>query len=155
VNAALVAFALLFVATQAPSAGQTSKNASLKVDRLCGTLARVNRAYDKHDPHVIVEEKRDPLAGVTLRLYPRRKTSACCDGSAFVEEIVTGRRGQFMFKKDVEAGDYWLAAETSGKEYKLELLYEPMKAATDKCADFEYQVSETGEFSLAVKVVVD
>ena len=154
-NFALISLTLVFVATQAPSAEQTSKNASLKVDRLCGTLARVDRVYDKHDPHVIVEEKRDALVGVTLRLYPRRKASACCDGSSFVEEIVTGRRGQFAFKKDVGAGDYWLVAETSGKEYKLELLYEPTKAATDKCSDFEYQVNETGEFSLAVKVVLD
>jgi hypothetical protein len=151
----LIILALLFVATQTPSTEQTPTNASSKVDRLCGTLARVDRVYDKHDPHVIVEEKRDSLAGVTLRLYPRSKNSACCDGLSFVEEITTGRRGQFMFKKDVDAGDYWLVAETSGKQYKLDLFYEPTKAATGKCSDFEYQVNDTGELSLAVKVVVD
>ena len=150
---AVITPALLFAALLAPNAGQAPKNAAVasKVDQVCGTLAQVDHVYDKHNANVVVEEKRKPLAGVTLRLYARRKNSTCCDGLSPVEEVVTGRRGQFVFKKGIEGGDYWLVAASS-KEHILDLSYEPTKTAADKCPDFEYQINDTGEFSLAVKV---
>ena len=130
--------------------GQSQSPEELKrwntIDRLCGHLEHVER----RDPR---PDKTKSLKGVVLKLY-QRDTVPCCESVYPMAEAKTGQGGGFSFA-NIKPGPYWLVADVKGREFKMDIRFQPGKGVDTLCSDQRFQVYDSGEFQLGKIITVD
>ena len=124
-----------------------------KVDWLCGRLEYVQKIPD-HKIANTFSEKRKALRDVSVGLHERHENGACCDGLNAVETIQTGRGGHFEFKTK-KPGDFWMATNWSGKEYKLAVVYKPEKNSPTMCSQQGIALDGEGSADWWITITVD
>ena len=122
------------------------------VDLACGKLIRSEEIPLKGAANSSTE-KTKPIKNGILRLYLRDEETACCEGQQPVAETVSGRDGNFHFKKTVP-GAYWIVARVEGKDYKLAITYAPDSKSDAKCSDIFYALKKD-RLQLERVIVVD
>ena len=126
---------------QAPQAAEP-----VSVDRMCGKLVSIGGSRQKGTANSSQQEVKT-VSHARLQLFSPSANADCCALMTPVAEAVTGRDGEFQFKR-AEPGDYWLVASIGGTAYKLLVRYEPgiQKSGSD-CSAFEYALLK-GELQL-------
>jgi hypothetical protein len=122
-------------------------------DRLCGKLDYVRRIPDRKNPGSF-SEKRKALRDIPLGLYARHANEACCGSLNAVETSRSGRGGSFAFETK-KPGDYWLATNWNGKEYKLAVVYKPEKNSKTLCSEQGIALDDEGNADWWAIVTVD
>jgi len=149
-TAELIGASVLFATL---AGGQSQSPEEIKrwntVDRLCGRLEHVER----RDGGETRPDKTKSLKGVALKLY-QRDTVPCCESVYPAAEVKTGRGGGFSFA-DIKPGPYWLVADVRGREFKMDLRFQPGKGADTLCSDQRFEVYDSGEFQLGKVITVD
>jgi hypothetical protein len=125
----------------------------LNVDRLCGRVEHVERTPERHDPNAY-SEKRKALRDVSLSLFERRESEACCDGLKAIEATNTGRGGHFEFKTK-KPGSYWLSTIWDGKNSTVPVIYERQKNSATMCSEQGIQLDDHGKAEWWITVTVD
>jgi hypothetical protein len=146
-TAELIGASVLFATL---AVGQSQSPEYLKrlntIDRLCGHLEHVER----RDPR---PDKTESLKGMVLKLY-QRDSVPCCESVYPAAEVKTGRGGRFSFA-NMKPGPYWLVAEVKGREFKMDIRFQPGKGVDTPCSDQWFQVYDSGEFQFGEIITVD
>jgi len=133
--------------------GQSQSPEELKrwnsVDRLCGRLEHIERRGDGDTR----PDKTKSLKGVVLKLY-QRDTVPGCESVYPTVQAKTGRGGGFSFA-NLEPGPYWLVADVKGREFKMDIRFQPGKGVDTLCSDQRFQVYDSGQFQLGKIITVD
>jgi hypothetical protein len=124
-----------------------------EVDRLCGKLEHVQKIPDRKNTNSL-SEKRKTLREVRLGIYERHENQVCCEGVNAVETTQTGRGGRFEFKTK-KRGDFWIATNWSGKQYKLAVVYKPGKSSATMCSQQGIGLDDEGDAEWWAIVTVD
>ncbi len=126
----------------------------VSVDRMCGKLVSIEGVSEQGKTNSPKQAAKS-LPHARVRLFPPTASGDCCSLMTPSAEVLTGRDGEFLFKK-AEAGDYWLVAAIAGSEYKLLIRYEPAKKSEKNCSAFQYTL-EKGKLELrrSVTITVD
>ena len=133
--------------------GQSQSPEELKrsnsVDRLCQHLEPIERRGDGDTR----PDKTKSLKGVVLKLY-QGDTVPCCESVYPTAEAKTGRGGGFSFA-NLKPRPYWLVADVKGREFKMDLRFQPGKGVDTLCSDQRFQVYDSGQFQLGRIITVD
>jgi hypothetical protein len=143
----------IFAATLCASGLGAQEKKPWEIDRLCGKLEHVQKVPDRKHANTF-SEKRKALREVSLSLYERREHQACCEGMNAVETTQTGRGGHFEFKTR-KPGNFWMATNWSGKEYKLAVVYKLQNNSTTMCSQQGIGLDDEGDAEWWAIVTVD
>jgi hypothetical protein len=123
-----------------------------KIDRLCGFVQQEKQFPDKHHPNSS-QYADTAVEKVSVKLYPRGGTEACCSQMSPIAETLTRKSGKFAFKK-IPAGNYWLVALIENREYKMQIEYKPAKENQSDCEEHLYTLDKNGNFVLLAIITV-
>jgi hypothetical protein len=121
------------------------------VGRVCGKLVHYEQMPVKNATNVYMPKTRT-LKGVVLRLYHAPEDSGRPDGLVVAEEAKTGRWGRFRFKI-TEPGLFLLTADIGSRSYQMLVRVE--RKTHEECSDDQYQVEDSGAFSMGRTITVD
>ena len=124
-----------------------------EVDRLCGRLQYIRRIPDHQYANVLSEERK-PLRGVNLVLCERRQNEPCCKGASAMETVRTRRGGRFDFRNK-RAGDFWLVANWSGRDYRIPVTYKPVKELTTVCSEQGLDLDDEANAGWSVAITLE
>jgi hypothetical protein len=120
------------------------------VAKLCGRLEQADSIPNKTLPGKYTE-KYHPLKDVKLVAYERQSNSECCVNAPVAGETVTDKSGNFEFK-GLSKGYYWLVARVELHEYQMSIRIGQLKDKQPVCSQLSYDIDESGEFALRVRV---
>ena len=120
--------------------------------RMCGRLVSV-QTIDR-DAGKKVEEKWKSLKKVPLELYARGNEKVCCEGLSVTAKTVTGRRGDFDFRK-LNPGTYWVVARWNDKVYQLPISFTPEPKVNTDCSLQGLSINSEGSFDRWTTIVLD
>jgi hypothetical protein len=123
------------------------------VGQICGLVEYVHQIPEKKHPNNY-SEKRKSLRGVPMELYESGENQTCCDGLKSLGSVISGRKGEFEFRPN-QSGHYWLTAKWNGKDYKIDVVYEPQKKSSTICSGQGIQIVDDQDASWWVRVTVD
>jgi len=141
----MLAWLFLAVAFAVPQRTPDIDHASL-VDRLCGKLVHSEPLPIK-GKYYRGSMQQSSLSNIELRLYVRGEEGICCQDLKPVAKVTSADGGEFEFKK-IASGDYWLAAQYNGHNYKMPIRYQADKIPSDRCENLMYEISDSGSFEL-------
>lgn len=123
------------------------------VNRICGRVEYVQRIPVRKQPNTY-SDKRKYLKGIPLELYESPEGAPCCVALKNVGSTISGRSGQFEFKAE-KAGQYWLTAKWSGRDYEVAVEFEPEKKSSTICSQQGIQMEDGEDASWWVAITVD
>jgi hypothetical protein len=123
-----------------------------EVARVCGKLVHVEHVRVKNASNTFVDNRR-AIPRTTLRVYLAKQGEECCLQSP-IAELRTGRWGRFEFR-NLEPGLVWLVAHVGERDYKMLIRIDPKKNSGDECMDFDYDIEDSGAFSVSRTITVD
>ena len=119
---------------------------------MCGRLVSVQTS--PHGEGKKVEEKWKSLKKVPLELYARENETACCEGLSVAAKTVTGRAGDFNFRK-LNPGTYWVVARWNDKVYQLPIAFTPEPKDNTDCSLQGLSINGEGSFDRWTTIVLD
>lgn len=119
---------------------------------MCGRLVSVQTIARGEGKNA--EEKWKSLRRVPLKLYARGNETACCEGLSVAAKTVTGREGDFDFRK-LNPGTYWVVARWNDKVYQLPITFTPEPKDNTDCSLQGLSINGEGSFDRWMTVTVD
>ncbi len=129
-----------------------AKPSVTQVAELCGELQHVWYTPVTGTQNML-NEHREALRNVVLKLFARAGEAACCTGD-LLRTAKSGRRGTFDFKK-LAPGNYWLVASWNGREYSMPVEIDPKTPNASPCVNQLFGIHQDGAFRFGWVVQVD
>ena len=120
------------------------------VAKLCGRLEQSDSIPNKNLPGKS-SLKYHPLKDVKLVAYERHSNAECCATAPVAGETRTDKSGNFEFKA-LSKGYYWLVARVELQDYQMSIRIAQLKDKQPVCSQLSYDIDESGDFVLRVRV---